>query len=184
MNVIAKGFIGATMVAAFGLSHASGPIYYTVNGGSTEQLHITSITDTFEGTTRLSSGFFCQVDCTLTVDGEMADDLTGDTTLTVTNASVSGSSSLCGLLSLSGFPWEGSVPHSSIPSPLTPVTFTMDNVAVSASLCGSCSGQIDVTFDPDNGGSFEFDGPITPNGNCNVRGSLTSANGNYYDAWH
>ena len=183
MNVIAKGIISATMIMAFGLSHAAGPIYYTIDGGPTEQLHLTPIEDTFSGTTHLSAGAFCQATCTLEVDGKLEDDLTGDTTLTVTHGEVSGGG-LCGALNLSGFPWVGSVPHSSIPSPLAPVTFTMHDVAVSASLCGSCSSMIDVTFDPANGGSFEFDGPITPNGNCNVSGSLTSKDGHYYEAWH
>ncbi|MBA3979998.1 MAG: hypothetical protein C0462_05275 [Alcanivorax sp.] len=184
MNIIAKGIIGASLVAAFGLSHAAGPIYYTVNGGPTEQLHLTPIEDTFEGTTHLSAGFLCQATCTLEVDGEMKDDLTGNTTLTVFDGRVSGSNPLCGQLDLNNFPWVGSVPHASIPSPLAPVTFTLEDVNVSASICGSCSDKIDVTFNPADGGSFEFDGPIYPNGNCNVSGTLTSADGNYYDAWH
>lgn len=189
MNVITKGIIGAAMVAAFGLSHAAGPIYYNVTvddvTGPDLALHTHPITDTFAGSTHLSSGVLCQATCNLFATGTLSDDLLGDTTLTVTDAYIgSGGSFLCGALSLGGFPWEGSVPHSTVPSPLAPVTFTLDGVAVSASLCGSCSGQIDVTFDPADGGKFIFNGPITPNGNCNVSGTLASSTGKYYDAWH
>jgi len=179
MNVITKGFIAAAIVTSSALSHASGPIYYTVNGGATQQLDVTPIADTFEGETRLSAGFLCQVTCDFSADGVLSDVIGGLTTLTVTGGSVSGSNPLCGLISLSGFDWVGSVPH---PSSITPITFTLDNVSVSASICGTCNGSIDVTFDPANGASFEFDDNISGT-NCNVDGTLTSANGNYYVAW-
>ena len=180
MKSISKGIIGAAMMAAFGLSHAAGPIYYTVDGGPVQQLDVNPITDTFVGSSTVTAGL-CSIGCTLSATGTLSDVIGGNTTLSVTNASVSGGL-LCGAVSLSGFPWDGSVAHASIPSPLAPVTFTLNNVAVSAPICGNCSSQIDVTFDPANGGSFEFNGPITPNGNCRVVGSLTSDH--YYDAWH
>ena len=178
MNAISKGLLGAALLAAFGASHAS-PIYYTVNGGATQQLDVTPITDTFTGTSTVTSGF-CNLSCTLSATGTLSDNLSGNTTLSVSAASTSGSFA-CNTVNLSGFPWVGSVPHSSIPSPLAPVTFTLSGVNVS-SICGTCSNQIDVTFDPASGGSFVFNGPITPNGSCAVVGNLTSTN--YYVATH
>lgn len=180
MNVIAKGIIGATMMAAFGLTHAAGPIYYTVNGGATQQLDLAPITDTFVGTTTVRAGI-CSLPCTFTATGTLSDDLV-TTTLAVTSASSSGSFA-CNTVSLSGFPWVGSVPHDDIPSPLGPVTFSLSGVNV-VSLCGTCSDTIDVTFDPANGGSFRFNGPIYPKGSCSVQGNLTPQTGNYYEAWH
>ncbi|MCK0538574.1 hypothetical protein [Alcanivorax quisquiliarum] len=178
MNMIAKGIFGAALVAAAGLAQATAPIYYTVNDDPTVyQLDLNPITDTFFGPSTVSSGL-CSIPCTLSATGTLSDVIGGDTTLSVGHASVSGGL-LCSAVSLSGFPWVGSVEHNSIPSPLGPVTFTLEGVSVSAPICGSCSDKIDVTFDPANGGSFVFNGPITPNGNCHVNGTLTS-NNNYY----
>ena len=181
MSPFKKGIIGITMIVAFGLSHATGAIYYTVNGGPTQQLHITPIVDTISGTIQLSSGSFCQVTCTLSTGIQMTDNLNGDTELAFTSGQMSGGG-LCGALSLSGFPWVGSIPHASIPSPIIPVTFTIHNFAVSASICGSCSGQLNVTFDPADGGSFELEGPLPPSKNCSIMGASTSPN--YYEVWH
>ncbi|WP_159560850.1 hypothetical protein [Alcanivorax sp. S71-1-4] len=179
MKAISKGLLGAALLATFGISQAS-PIYYTVNGGATQQLDAAAITDTFSGSTVLTSGI-CSLNCTLSATGTLSDDGT-NVSLAVTSASVTGGF-LCGGVTLSGFPWTDSIAHASVPTgnPLPDVDFTLTGVNVN-SLCGSCSDEIDVTFRSTGGGQFVFADTIEPNGSCSVTGNLTSSN--YYTAWH
>lgn len=183
MNLLSKHFTSAAIVLACSLSQASDPIYYTINGGSTQQVNLNPISDTFSGVVNVSMGLLCQFSCTVNARATLNDVIAGDTTLSISDITFVGQP-FCSLIFLDDAPWEGSLPHYSIPSPLEPISFTLDNASLTASICGTCNNQINVTFDPNDGGSVKLDGPITPNGNCNFVGSLTSTSGNYYELWH
>lgn len=182
MKMSLKTMISAAAILASGMAFASGPVEYYKTpkpSGTTlgpYELHVTPITDTFSGSSNLTQGICSVNNCVLTAEGTLTDDLTGNTTLTVTDADVGGGG-LCGFVTLSGLPWSGSVAHSSLPSPLDEVDFSVGTVQVS-SICGSCSGDVAVKFINANGGQFQFSGSVGSS-NCTVNGTLESPSFTY-----
>lgn len=183
MKKLVKLTLGTAVLVACGLSHAA-PVYTTVDGGPVIPLAGNDITDTFRGPASLSAGA-CSLNCTLTATGKVSDTGT-HVQLDITSANSTGSLFLCSLVSFSGFPWSGSVPHSALPSAPgsgQDIEFEVGTVQVN-SPCGSCSGFVDVTFNHNVNGLayFKFDG--IDGTNCTVDGQLTSVNNIDYDIWN
>ena len=171
------------MMITFGLVFsggvsASGPLYYNVNGGATEQLDATPISDHFSGTYTWQNGF-CTVDCILSADVVISEDLNGVTSFLFSSPVTSGNF-FCSTITFSSTVWSGSVP-TPISVNDSPVALTVSGIEQS-SICGACSNQMDIYFHVENGGYFSFDSAITPEGSCSFKGDVSSSN--YYEFWN
>ncbi|WP_159560870.1 hypothetical protein [Alcanivorax sp. S71-1-4] len=175
LNNLIMVFIG---MAFSGGASASGPLYYNVNGGASEQLDVTPIYDHFSGTYTWRNGF-CTVDCALSADVSISEDSNGVTSF-LFSSPVSGGNFFCSTLTFSPTAWSGSVP-TPISVNDSPIAFTVSGIEQS-SLCGVCSDQMDIYFHAEDGGYFSFDGPIAPNGTCSLKGEMSSSN--YYEFWN
>lgn len=164
-------------------SHASIAVYQ--NG-----VDITSslpISASFSGQTTLIRSGFPNLNCTLTLGGEL-DIVGGDAVVSVTSANVSGF--LCGVVTLSNFPWVSDPQSAADGQPISDIADQTANVVtqgvtfndVVVNLCNS-GNPTTVTASYDNrddgtntlnsvGSTFTFNSAAIGS-NCTVNGTLT-----------
>lgn len=135
---------------------------------------------TFSGTNiQLSKGSI-NLNCNVSLTGDILPDGSGGADIKVTGGSVTGGG-LCGFVNLQNFPWTAHVDAADAPVPpentLVPVTF--NGVTVQASFLGTC-GPDSVTAMYNNGASvpntdassFTFATTIDPD--CSITGTLST----------
>ena len=121
------------------------------------------------------------LNCNLSLDGDIAPDGSGGANIQVTGGNVTGGG-LCGTVNLTNFPWTAHVDAADAPVPpentLVPVTF--NGITVQVPLLGTC-GPGPVTAMYNNGASvpntdassFDFAATLNPGG-CSITGKLST----------
>tara|TARA_R110001606_G_scaffold326791_1_gene473553 strand:- start:4986 stop:5588 length:603 start_codon:yes stop_codon:yes gene_type:complete len=189
LQIMKKAMVGAIGAAAL-MGAASAQAFTTVeyqNGSSTYVTGTSASDRDFSGATTLVATVpifgDISVDCTLNLTGDVSVS-GGQAFIDVTSGSVSGSG-LCGLITLSGFPWYasdtagGAAGVSDTPSPATAdVSGFVNGIQVLIGGQPSCGGTIPVVFSNGNpitaASSFTFNDVITGSGGCSVDGVLSS----------
>jgi|TARA_R100000501_G_C2628558_1_gene122862 hypothetical protein len=165
---------GAALTGAVNAQAQVAEIYEDGNPGNP----LTTADGTFSGTTTLSYGGGPDITCNLSLDGTV-DVNTGGATgnITVTDGDISGGF-LCGLVSISGFPWVSNdiaaADLGTISNPDQDVDVVFED-QIDVNLCGT---DLDFTAVFNNNGSslngapssFDVTGPI---GNCDLVGLLS-----------
>lgn len=136
---------------------------------------------TFYGSNILLTKGGINLNCNVSLTGDISPDGSGGADIEVTGGSVTGGG-FCGLVSLTNFPWTAHVDAADAPVPpentLVPVTF--NGITVQASFLGTC-GPGSVTAMYNNGASvpntdassFDFAATLNP-GNCSITGKLST----------
>ncbi|MEP2588088.1 MULTISPECIES: hypothetical protein [Gammaproteobacteria] len=181
MKKVTIGAVGAAFILSAASAQAARSPANNPNVWDTIQTNGTA-PFTFEGTSNLSQYGIPVNGCLLTLTGDVTILGSGDLEVEVTSGSVtaqSGSSSLCGSVTLSGFPWVATVPASDSQADadaLDDVQGTFTGVSVYG--LGSCGGDgtVDAVFN-NNGATvsnsnpsyFQFNDSI---GNCTIDGTV------------
>ena len=170
-------------IISFGIASTSiaAPLTVTVNGVPTV---LGTVSDTFSGPAALSKNCFgipINLNCTLTVDGTVSQSTDPNyADLTITAAASSGGGGLisCSDVSFNNLPWSGTAHHDDI---IAGNAFPVGTVGVSTP-CGSCSGNVNVSFSNTGNGEFAFLGTL---GTCSVNGSgIDATSGAIYRISH
>ncbi|MBM7335614.1 hypothetical protein [Alloalcanivorax marinus] len=165
---------GAALTGAVSAQAQVGEIYEAGNSGNP----LTTADGTFSGTTTLAYGGGPNITCTLTLDGTVEVDSGGATgRITVTDGDISGGF-LCGLVSISGFPWVSNDVAASDLAPISSVAQDVDIVfedQIDVNLCGN---DLDFTAVFNNNGTTVNSAPSTFEvsntlGSCSLVGTLT-----------
>lgn len=124
-----------------------------------------AFSDPYTGTIQVTNGF-CAMSCSIALDATFTPNPTAPYSLSINSASISGNP-ICSFTSLTNLPAIGYFPHSSLPSPLSPIDFYI-STGVDSFCGGDCSGSMIYTYDFLGGIQINDDFGTT----CSVTGSV------------